>query len=61
MRYRLGKEARKQVENAKETAKEIWAKAQEEAKKQYENFKNEAKESVKETLNKKVDEAFDKI
>ena len=54
-------EARKQVENAKETAKEIWAKAQEEAKKQYENLKNEAKESIKDTLNKKVDEAFDKI
>lgn len=55
------KEAKKQVEYAKETAIEMWTKAQEEAKRQYENLKNEAKWSIKETLNKKVDEAFDKI
>lgn len=54
-------EARKQYEQAKETAKDVWVKAQEEAKRQYENLKNEAKESIKDTLNKKVDEAFDKI
>lgn len=54
-------EAKKQYENAKETAKDLSEKAQEEAKRQYKEAKEAAKTSVKEALNKKVDEAFDKI
>ncbi len=54
-------EAKKQLENAKETAKDLSEKAQEEAKRQYKEAKEAAKTSVKEALNKKVDEAFDKI
>jgi Fe2+ transport system protein B len=54
-------EAKRQYENAKETAKDLSEKAQEEAKRQYKEAKEAAKTSVKEALNKKVDEAFDKI
>ena len=48
-------------EQAHETVKELWAKAEEEAIKQYEILKEETKSSVKEVINKKVDDAFDKI
>lgn len=57
----LTEEAKKQYENAKEKAIDIWTKAQEEAKKQYEQTKESAKESIKDAINKKVDEAFDKL
>ena len=46
---------------AQETAKQYWERAQEEAKHQYGQLKENTKNSVKETINKKVDEAFDKI
>ena len=57
----LTEEAKKQYNQAKENAIELWEKAQEEAKKQYNQLKEDARTSVKESLNKKVDEAFDKI
>jgi len=57
----ITEEAKKQYNQAKENAIELWEKAQEEAKRQYNQLKEDAKTSVKESLNKKVDEAFDKI
>ena len=56
--------AEKSVEignQAQDMAKEMWEKAQEKAKEQYEILKEETKASVKEVINQKVDEAFDKF
>ena len=54
-------EAKRQYDQAKEEAIKQYDHAKEEAKKQYNQAKEDAKASVKEALNKKVDEAFDKI
>ena len=58
---RVAEETVKIKEQAQETVKDLWARAEEEAIKQYEILKEETKSSVKDVINKKVDEAFDKI
>ncbi len=58
---RVAEETVRIKEQAQETVKDFWAKAEEEAIRQYEILKEETKSSVKEVINKKVDDAFDKI
>ena len=49
------------IDKAKEEAIRIWTGVQEEVRRQYENLKEEAKASVKDSVNKKIDDAFDRI
>jgi hypothetical protein len=58
---RVAEETVRIKEQAQETVKDFWTKAEEEAIRQYEILKEETKSSVKEVINKKVDDAFDKI
>ena len=58
---RVAEETVRIKEQAQETVKDFWAKAEEEAIRQYEILKEETRSSVKEVINKKVDDAFDKI
>ena len=58
---RVAEETVRIKEQAQETVKNFWTKAEEEAIRQYEILKEETKSSVKEVINKKVDDAFDKI
>ena len=58
---RVAEETVRIKEQAQQTVKDFWAKAEEEAIRQYEILKEETKSSVKEVINKKVDDAFDKI
>lgn len=58
---RVAEETVRIKEQTQETVKDFWAKAEEEAIRQYEILKEETKSSVKEVINNKVDEAFDKI
>lgn len=54
-------EAKKQYNQAKEEAIKQYDHVKEEAKKQYNQAKEDTKASIKDAINKKVDEAFDKI
>ena len=58
---RVAEETVRIKEQAQETVKDFWTKAEEEAIRQYEILKEETKSSVKEVINKKVDDAFDRI
>ena len=58
---RVAEETVRIKEQAQETVKDFWTKAEEEAIRQYEILKEATKSSVKEVINKKVDDAFDKI
>jgi hypothetical protein len=58
---RVAEETVRIKEQAQENVKDFWTKAEEEAIRQYEILKEETKSSVKEVINKKVDDAFDKI
>ena len=58
---RVAEETVRIKEQAQEAVKDFWTKAEEEAIRQYEILKEETKSSVKEVINKKVDDAFDKI
>ena len=58
---RVAEETVRIKEQAQETVKDFWTKAEEEAIRQYEILKEETRSSVKEVINKKVDDAFDKI
>lgn len=53
--------ANQTVDQAKEQANHLADQAKKEVKQQYENLKNDTKTAVKDSVNQKIDETFDRF